>query len=223
MPDTDEQIAAINAVYGEEDSRLTFKINNSSYDVNMPYEIIYGNDGKYLNISLDKFMLNFMSERFVSVEIILEDDTGLKVPVSAITEKEVYQIPLSYLSGGGNQSNNIKLNVQVMGEDNEITIKQITPTIYKTDEEYCYVDPLSFEDTDVILNIDTNENLAVSIIPRVNIEGVYSANRGIAEFRMVTVLKTIDDFALIKSDEAINIYDNIILDSSKVYENQIIY
>jgi hypothetical protein len=189
----------------------------------MPYEIIYGNDGKYLNISLDKFMLNFMSERFVSVEIILEDDTGLKVPVSAITEKEVYQIPLSYLSGGGNQSNNIKLNVQVMGEDNEITIKQITPTIYKTDEEYCYVDPLSFEDTDVILNIDTNENLAVSIIPRVNIEGVYSANRGIAEFRMVTVLKTIDDFALIKSDEAINIYDNIILDSSKVYENQIIY
>ena len=110
-----------------------------------------------------------------------------------------------------------------MGEDNEITIKQITPTIYKTDEEYCYVDPLSFEDTDVILNIDTNENLAVSIIPRVNIEGVYSANRGIAEFRMVTVLKTIDDFALIKSDEAINIYDNIILDSSKVYENQIIY
>lgn len=223
LPVTDEQIAAINAVYGEEDSRLTFKINNSSYDVNMPYEIIYGNDGKYLNISLDKFMLNFMSERFVSVEIILEDDTGLKVPVSAITEKEVYQIPLSYLSGGGNQSNNIKLNVQVMGEDNEITIKQITPTIYKTDEEYCYVDPLSFEDTDVILNIDTNENLAVSIIPRVNIEGVYSANRGIAEFRMVTVLKTIDDFALIKSDEAINIYDNIILDSSKVYENQIIY
>ena len=189
----------------------------------MPFEIIYGNDGKYLNISLDKFMLNYMAERFVTVEIILEDDTGLKVPVSALTEKEVYQIPISYLSGGGNQSSNIKLNVQVMGDNNEITIKQVSPTIYKTDEEYCYVDPLVFDDTDVLLNIDSNETTAVSVVPRVNIEGVYSANRGIAEFRMVTVIKTIDDFALVKSDEALNIYDNIILDSSKVHENQIIY
>lgn len=223
LPITDDQAATINSVYSEEGERLLFKINNSSYDVSMPFEIIYGNDGKYLNISLDKFMLNYMSERFVTVEIILEDDTGLKVPVSALTEKEVYQIPISYLSGGGNQSSNIKLNVQVMGDNNEITIKQVSPTIYKTDEEYCYVDPLVFDDTDVLINIDSNETTAVSVVPRVNIEGVYSANRGIAEFRMVTVIKTIDDFALVKSDEALNIYDNIILDSSKVHENQIIY
>ena len=223
LPITDDQAAAINSVYSEEGARLVFKINNSSYDISMPFEIIYGNDGKYLNITLDKFMLNYMSERFVTVEIILEDDTGLKVPVSALTQKEVYQIPIGYLSGGGNQSNNNKLNVQVMGKDNEITIKQVSPMIYKTDEEYCYVDPLAFDDTDVIIDIDTNETIAVSVAPRVNIEGVYSANRGIAEFRMVTVIKTMYDFALGKSDEELNIYDNIILDSSKVHENQIIY
>ena len=189
----------------------------------MPFEIFNGSDGAYLNISLDKYMLNFISERFVSVEIILEDDIGLKVPVSALTEKEVYQIPLSYMSGGGNQTGNNKFNVQVMGQDNEVTIKQVSPIIYKTDEEFCYVDPLAFDETDVILDINTNESMAVSLIPKVNIEGVYSANRGIAEFKMVTVIKTIDDFALVKSDESLNIYDNIILDSKKVYENQIIY
>ena len=91
------------------------------------------------------------------------------------------------------------------------------------DEEYCYVDPLVFDETDVLLNINTSESLAVSMIPRISIKGVYSANRGIAEFKMVTIIKTIDDFALVKSDESLNIYDNIILDSSKVYENQIIY
>lgn len=223
IPISDEQFASINQAYSEEGSNLNFKINNSSYIISMPYEVIYANDGKYLNIMLDKFMLNFMSERFASVEIILEDDSGLKVPVSSLTEKEVYQIPVSYLSGGGNQSNNNKLNVQVMGEDNEITIKQISPTIYMIDDEYCYVDPLAFDETDVLLDINTNENLAVSIIPKITIQGVYSANRGIAEFKMVTIIKTIDDFALVKSDESLNIYDNIILDSSKVYENQIIY
>lgn len=223
LPITDDQAASINSVYNEEGARLNFKINNSSYNISMPFDIINSSDGKYLNISLDKYMLNFMSERFVTVEIILEGDSGLKVPVSAITKKEVFQIPVSFLSGGGNQSSNIKLNVQVMGEDNEVTIKQVTPIIYMTDDEYCYVDPLAFDDTDVILNIDTNESLAVSLIPRISIDGVYSANRGIAEFRMVTILKTIDDFALVKSDEWLNIYDNIILDSSKVHENQIIY
>lgn len=223
IPISDDQLASINQVYSEEGSNLNFKINNSSYIISMPFEVIYTNDGKYLNIILDKFMLNFMSERFASVEIILEDDSGLKVPVSSLTEKEVYQIPVSYLSGGGNQSNNNKLNVQVMGEDNEITIKQVSPTIYMIDEEYCYVDPLAFDETDVLLDINTNESLAVSIIPKITIQGVYSANRGIAEFKMVTIIKTIDDFALVKSDESLNIYDNIILDSSKVYENQIIY
>ena len=223
IPVSDEQIASIKEVYNDENPNLHFKINNSSYIISMPFEIIYGSDGKYLNIMLDKFMLNFMSERFASVEIILEDDSGLKVPVSSLTEKEVYQIPVSYLSGGGNQSTNTKINVQYMGEDNEITIKQVSPTIYMIDEEYCYVDPLVFDETDVLLNINTNESLAVSMIPRISIKGVYSANRGIAEFKMVTIIKTIDDFALVKSDESLNIYDNIILDSSKVYENQIIY
>lgn len=222
IPITDEQISLINEVYKEDDN-ISFKINNSSYVISMPYEVINGSDGKYLNIILDKFLLNFISERYVSVEIILEDDIGLKVPVSALTEKEVYQIPVTYFSGGGNQSNNNKINVQVLNEDNELTIKQITPTIYMEDEKYCYVDPLAFDDTDVIIDINTNDTLAVSLIPRVNIEGVYSANRGIAEFKMVTKIKTIDEFALVKSDESLNIYDNIILDASSVYENQIIY
>lgn len=223
LPISDDQIASVKEVYNEEGERLRFKINNSSYIIKMPYEIISSSDGKYLNISLDKYLLNFMSERFVTVEIILEDDSGLKVPVSALTDKEVYQIPISYLSGGSNQMNNNKLNVQVMDDKNEITLKQISPTIYMQDEEYCYVDPLAFDETDVILDINSNNSLAVSLIPKVSIKGVYSANRGIAEFKMVTVLKMIDEFALVKSDESLNIYDNIILDSTKVYENQIIY
>ena len=55
------------------------------------------------------------------------------------------------------------------------------------------------------------------------ISGVYIANRGIAEFRMVVIIKTIDDFVLIKADAGIKVYDNIILDATKVKENQIIY
>lgn len=217
-PISSEQIQAIS-----ENDHVSFRINNSSYTVSMPYEIINGSDGTYINISIDKYLSNFLSERFVSIEIIKEEDTGLKVPVSALVEKDIYKIPISYLSAGGNQSSLNRINVQVRDESGEITIKQVTPTIYKTDEEYCYVDPLAFSDTDVLLDINTNQTIAVSLLEINKLTGVYLANRGTAEFRMVTVIKTVDEFALVNNDEELKVYDNIILDSSKVKENQIIY
>lgn len=217
-PISQEQIAAIS-----DSSYINFKINNSSYEVYMPYEIINGSDGTYINISLDKYMSNFVSERYLTIEIIKKDDTGLKIPVSAIVDKDVYKIPIDYFSAGSNQSNANRINIQVLDENGEITIKQIAPTIYDSDEEYCYVNPLDFSDTDVLLNINSNQTIAVSLLSTNKIQGVYSANRGTAEFKKITVIKTVDEFALIESDEELKIYDNIVLDSSTVTENQIIY
>ncbi len=217
-PITQEQIAAIS-----DSEYINFKINNSSYEVYMPYEIINGSDGTYINISLDKYMSNFVSERYLSIEILKKDDTGLKIPVSAIVDKDVYKIPISYFSAGSNQSNANRINIQILDENGEITIKQIAPTIYDSDEEYCYVDPLDFSDTDVLLDINSNQTIAVSLLSTNKIQGVYSANRGTAEFKKITVIKTVDEFALIESDEDLKVYDNIVLDSSTVTENQIIY
>ncbi len=218
-PITEEQIALISA-----EDHINFKINNSSYNIYMPYEIINGTDGKYLCIKLDKYLSNFISERFVNIEIILDDDTGLKVPVSALVDKKVYKIPKYYFSAGGNQTQSNKINIQVRNEDTgEITLKQVTPTIYITDEAFCYADPLAFQPTDVIIDIESNNTMAVSLIEMESIKGVYTSNRGIAEFRKVSIIKTVDEFALISGDEELKIYDNIILDSSKVSENQILY
>lgn len=217
-PLAEEQVAALS-----EKSHVKFKINNSSYFITMPFEIINRPDGNYINIRLDKYLLNYITERFVSVEIYMDEDLGLKVPASALVNKEVYKIPVNYLSAGGNQSSSNRFNIQVKDEAGEITIRQVAPTIYRTDEQFCYVDPMSFDDTDVLLDINTNETMAVSLLATENIQGVYIANRGIAEFRIVTVIKEIDDFVLIASDGEINVYDNIILNASSVSENQIIY
>ncbi len=217
-PISEEQLSALS-----DRDYVRFTINNSSYFITMPFEIINKEDGNYINIMLDKYLLNYISERFVTIEIYMEEDMGLKVPVSALVDKEVYKIPIGYLSAGGNQSASNRFNVQVRDESGEITIKQVTPNIYKTDEEYCYADPLSFEAADVLIDIETNQTVAVSVLETESIRGVYTANRGIAEFRVVTVIKTIDDFALVESDEELNVFDNIILDSKTVTENQIIY
>ena len=300
-PITDAQISALG-----DSEKISFKINNSSYIVYMPYSIINGSDGKYINIALDKYLYNFIAERFLTVEIIRDDDEGLKVPNTSLVTKDVYKIPINYLTGGGNQSADNRFNVQRRDENGKVQNTLVEPTIFKIDNEFCYVDPGFFQDADVLIPkntismnsmelvaytegnlyevpleyltpgitegssvsisvqrkkednsamenikvdttvyhiigeyayIDSNgfkpndilvegnasSSIAVSVLEIEKLEGVYLANRGTAEFSCVTIIKTVDEFALIKSGEEINVYDNIILDSSKVVENQVIY
>ena len=216
---TTEQINSIS-----ENDYVTIRINNSTYTMDMPYEIVNGSDGQYINIKLSKYLSNFVDERFVDVEIIMDDKAGLKVPVSALVEKDVYKIPKSYFSGGSNEEGTNYLNIQVKDEaTGEITLNQVKPYVYFSDDDYKYVDPDSFLSTDVILDVNTQKTIAISLVSSSSIKGVYSANRGIADFKMVDVIEIVDEFALISNDGELKEYDNIILDSSSVKENQIIY
>jgi hypothetical protein len=218
-PITNEQIALLN-----DDEYVTINLNNSNYSMTMPYEIVYGVDGNYIKVTISKYMSNFISERFISMEIILEQETGLKVPVSAIVNKDVYVVPDEYLSAGGNQNSENSLLVQTKMEDGTESVDRVTVTIYKTVDDECYIDPKSLDPSDVILKLDDSDGaIAVSTLPTEQIQGVYSATRGTAEFRMINVEKVIDEFALIESGEEVSEYDNIILDSSQVTENQILY
>lgn len=204
-------------------SYVKFRINNSNFTITMPFTIIEGSDGSYINIAIDKYMSNYLSERFVTVELIQSDESGLKIPSSALVEKQVYRIPLSYLSAGSNQSNENRLNLQRTDDKGNKTIQQMQPKIYKADEKYAYVDPEGFEDSDILVNITSNATIAASLLELYPLTGVYFANQGIAEFRRVTVIKTIDEFVLIESGEELKAYDNIVLDAQSVTENQLIY
>ena len=111
-------------------SYVKFRINNSNFTITMPFTIIEGSDGSYINIAIDKYMSNYLSERFVTVELIQSDESGLKIPSSALVEKQVYRIPLSYLSAGSNQSNENRLNLQRTDDNGNKTIQQMQPKIY---------------------------------------------------------------------------------------------
>ena len=217
-PVSEEQVAELDGM-----SYVKFRINNSNFTITMPFTIIQGSDGSYINISIDKYLSNYLSERFVTIELIQSDQSGLKIPSSALVEKQVYKIPLSYLSAGSNQSNENRINLQRVDDNGNQTIQQMQPKIYMTDEKYAYIDPEGFEDSDILVNITSNDTIAASLLEYYPLTGVYFANQGIAEFRRITVIKTIDEFVLIESGEELKAYDNIVLDSKKVTENQIIY
>ncbi len=216
VPMTDDQLSAVE----NEDGYVNFRINNSAYKIYMPYSVINGNDGKYLDITVNKYLTNFISERYLHIEFLLADETGLKVPRSSLVDKEIYKIPLNYFVAGEDTKH---LEIEYVKKDGSRDTKDLVPTIYKKDDKYAYCDPNNFELTDVIINTETHDTIAVSLMETSRITGVYSANRGTAEFRIVTILKEIDEFALIKSNEMISPFDNIILNSDQVKENQVLY
>lgn len=46
-------------------------------------------------------MIRYATERFLDIEIIVSGKSGIKVPVSAVTENEFYKIPKEYLITNG--------------------------------------------------------------------------------------------------------------------------
>lgn len=206
-----------------EESRVTFTINNSNYEITAPFELIQKENCYFLDISLSKYMSDYINERYLSIEIILDKYEGLKIPNTAITEKDVYKIPAEYVSKGGNSSAANKVNIQAVDENGEATIKQIDLTIYKIEDDFYYVDPNSFQPTDVIVQLDTNNVISVSLLSSERITGVYVANKGTADFTQVSVIKTGDEFTIVSDKDKLREFDNIIMDAGQVTENQIIY
>ena len=51
-------------------------------------------DGSYLAfLTFDHSMVRYANERFLDIELILEDESGLKIPISSVVQKDFYIVP----------------------------------------------------------------------------------------------------------------------------------
>lgn len=56
-------------------------------------KLFTGSDGNtFLSLTFTNSMVTFVSDRFLDIELILNDETGLKIPNSSIVEKEFFLI-----------------------------------------------------------------------------------------------------------------------------------
>ena len=207
----------------EEDGKLYFTINNSDTEMSANYNLIRTENGYILVLPMEKYMIDYVNERFVSIEIILDRYEGLKVPNSAILDKQIYKVPKEYMTAGGNESGETKLYVQRTDANGEMTVEQIDPDIYITDDEAFYVDPLPFSDSDILIKTDSSDTLPVSTLEHTTIRGVYIANKGVADFSQITVVRTGDEFTIVGTRNRLREFDNIVMDASQVVENQVLY
>lgn len=179
-------------------------------------------DQFYGYLTLNNSVATFCTERFIDIELITNNESGLKIPISSIVYSDFLVIPKEYEIEkiDDNTSQFLK---KTFGADGTISSELITVDIYAEKEDGYYVDESQLRVGDYLLREDTAEEIAVQI--RGQLVGVYCINQGYAEFRQIVILYQNDEYAIVKSntDHGLNVYDYIVLDASVVSENDLIF
>ncbi len=168
----------------------------------------------FVQFTFTNSMITFCRDRFLDIELITEDDSGLKIPNSSIVNKEFYIVPKAYIIKNNDNSTGV-LRVKYDEQGNE-TSEFVTVEIYSETETAYYLDISSFRSGDTLIMTDSNQRFTVS--KTASLIGVYNINKGYADFRQISILYQNDEYSIVKSNTlyGLNVYDYIVLDSSVI-------
>ena len=162
-------------------------------------------------------MVRFVSDRYIEVEPGSDKNTGLKIPNSAIVEKEFLVVPKKYVGKGNNSSSDgvIKITKDKRGKE---SAEFVSINAYaETDDSY-YVSQDNLSVGDTIQMPDSSEQY--SLKDTAKRKGVYNMDKGYAIFRQIEVISDNEEYSVVQSGTkfGISLYDHIALNGSEVQE-----
>lgn len=208
----------------EEEEYVKVRFLKNQYESWGKAKLLNNSDGNtYLELSFTNSMVTFVSDRFLDVELIINDETGLKIPNSSIVEKEFFLIDKDFVIEGGSQGGYGVIR-QCYLEDGTISSEYMEADVYSYDEEeeVYYMDASILNAGDILYKQDGQETYTVS--KRATLIGVYNMNKGYADFKQINILYQNDEYSIVKANTkyGLNVYDYIVLDAAAVSDDQFI-
>lgn len=201
--------------------KIQFKKDGISCWVNFEFQKI--DDSFYMILSLKDHMVRFAGDRFVEVELLIDEETGLKIPNTAITEKEFFTVPKEYFSKGGDSNRNGLLVEQQDAAASEGMVFVETSLYYETEDAYYIEETDQIKKGTVIRRPDSNETYTIRDTAKLS--GVYNVNKGYAVFKQIDVIFQNEEYAIVRTGTSygIALYDHIALEGNKIEENELIH
>ena len=203
-----------------ERSSVKIRFCKDDFTTNASCSVMKHEDNYFLNISLKKAMIRYANDRFIDIELVMSEKTGLKIPQSAITTKEFFTIPKEFFTVGGDSS---ALGLMIKHTvDGVNTVKLVNPTLYYETEEYYYVDSEDVSEGDLVLMPNSQNTYQIGT-DKGSLIGVYNINKGYAVFKQINIIYENEQYAIVetKTSYGISLYDHIALDASEIKENQL--
>ncbi len=202
---------------------IKFKEDNMTAWAN--YEIIQKAGQDYLILSLRNCMIRYAHKRYIDINIMLDQQSGLKIPNSSITTKDFEIIPDEYFTTGNGTSNQTGLLVEHRNEDGTYQDAEFVPaTVYYhlEDEKISYISQSNIQRGDLIVMPGGTQRYEVSKIGK--LKGVYNINKGYAVFRRIDEIYHNDHYTIVKAgtEFGIMLYDHIALEGEMIEEDQMI-
>lgn len=184
--------------------------------------IINNTDGIYAELAFNNSMITFCTDRFVDVELLFTEESGLKIPISSIVEKEFFLVPKDYITKGGDGTSDGFMR-ETYAEDGSVSIEFVATTIYNSTDEDYYVDDSSLKIGDYIIKPNSTDKYPIS--KKATLIGVYNINKGYADFKQINILYQNDEYAVVQSNTqyGLSVYDYIVLEASSVNENDFVH
>jgi len=181
-----------------------------------PY--VFNRNGEYFaSLFLNHSMIRYAEERFINLELVLDDTTGLKIPRSAVTEKELYRIPGDFIATRG-AANGVL--VRENGDEVFIPLRVYNRNINGD----AYINPVAIPNVTTIVMPYTGETLALTINRIESVTGVFNINQGYAIFMPVYILTGNEEYYIVQDGNAFSLsnFDFIALDGSEVVDGEIV-
>lgn len=185
--------------------------------------ILNGTDGNtYAQLSFNNSMVSFVNDRFLEVELLLHEETGLKIPNSAIAQREFFLIPENCITRSGD-TDSYGIMKEIVTEDGNRGTEYVDVSVYSIVEGEYYVETEAIKSGDHLVIEDTQETYTVS--KRATLIGVFNMNKGYADFRQIEILYQNEEYAIVKPNTSygLRVYDLIVQDASSVSADQFIY
>lgn len=201
-------------------TNIKVRFCKDNYTCNVPYTILKKEGAFFMKLQFQTAMIRYINDRFVEIELIMREESGLKIPNSAITSKDFFKIPKKCFTTGGDSD-----RPGLLIQNKDITdVNLVTPTIYyETDDAY-YIDEEDVKAGDIVILDNTSKTYIIgkdidSLI------GVYNINKGYAVFKQITIISQNQEYTIIETKTAygLSLYDHIALDGSKIQENETVF
>jgi hypothetical protein len=207
-----------------EEDYIKVRFLKNQYESWGKVSLLHNGDGNtYLQLSFTNSMITFVSDRFLDIELILDEQTGLKIPNSAIAQKEFFLVPEEFVLTEDEDGQN-GIYRQCYLDDGTISVEFVQVDFYNYDEEQkkYYLDNSYLSAGDILHKLDSQDTFVVS--ERATLIGVYNVNKGYADFKQINILYQNEEYSIVKAntDYGLRVYDYIALNADTVSDDQLI-
>lgn len=191
-------------------------MGNARVNFKLTAKVEEGENVKLLFTTRDQ-MVKFLPYRSVEFTIGENKSEGLKIPLSAIVEKNVLRIPTEYIIQKDKEQG-------VMKQTGEL-VEFVPINVQYTKDESSYIlqdlgDLKSVQVNQSIVKSESKEGFVVSEVAAV--QGVYTINGRYAKFKQVDIVLVNEDYAIIKADSQLKEFDQIISNPKSIKEDQLL-